>query len=126
MKDLTKERQLNLLKEISKCRSIDNNCDYLLEHSDCDDLIDYITDLEQENQELKEHCEKQRYAIIENCDLRKKILKLEDVLDEIREYINKNKYFYSGLQNEDREIGLFENEINDLLQILDKANEQKW
>lgn len=54
MIDLTKERQLNLLKEISKCRSIDNNCDYLLEHSDCDDLIGYINYLQQENQKYKE------------------------------------------------------------------------
>ena len=54
MIDLTKERQLNLLKEISKCRSIDNNCDYLLEHSDCDDLIDYINYLQQESKELNQ------------------------------------------------------------------------
>lgn len=43
---------------------------------------------------------------------------LHNKIDKAIEYINKNKYFYSGLQNEDMEIGLFENEINDLLEIL--------
>ena len=45
----------------------------------------------------------------------------EEVIKEAREYIEKNKYFYSGLQNEDLEIGLFETEINDLFKILSKG-----
>jgi hypothetical protein len=80
-------------------------------------------DLEQENKELKEHCEKQRYAIIENCDLRKKILKLEDVLDEIREYIDKAILGYSNWEGTEP-LYLKDDEIGkDLLQILDKVKE---
>lgn len=44
--------------------------------------------------------------------------KLHNKIDKAIEYINKNKYFYSGLQNEDMEIGLFEDEIDKLLEIL--------
>ncbi len=125
MIDLTKERQLNLLKEISKCRSIDNNCDYLLEHSDCDDLIDYINDLQQENKELKE-----RHYLIQggrgNCKtlvlmLQKENEKYKSILDEIREYISDNHVSITQLE---AGTGLLYTK-DYVLQILDKATEQK-
>lgn len=96
-----------------------------------------IQKLQQENQQLKEELKKYKQIyrenptlydeiapyIINECNLENKLKQYKSVLDEIREYINKNKYFYSGLQHEDLEIGLFEDEINDLLQIIDKVKE---
>lgn len=57
----------HLLREINKCSSINNNCDFLLEHSEIDILMEYITNLEQDNQKLKE---KTKYlkSKIENKD----------------------------------------------------------
>ena len=85
--------------------------------------------VKEENEQLKEDCEdlfNQKEMMFKNMQLNQlKVCELAKVLDEIRKYINKNKYFYSGLQNEDREIGLFENEINDLLQMLDKATKEE-
>ena len=62
------------------------------------DLIGQLEQLQRENRQLREKCEKQRYAITENCDLRKEILKLENVLDEIREYINNTEYYTSAIK----------------------------
>lgn len=46
-----------LLNDIKKCDSLHNNCDYLLEHSDCDLLIEYIGQLEIEWKELNNFIE---------------------------------------------------------------------
>lgn len=132
MIDLTKERQLNLLKEISKCRSIDNNCDYLLEHSDCDYLIDYINYLQQENKELKEELRQIKTepltnrisridSVVANIYREKQQLDLyKSVLDEIREYIEKHKMIACD------EFEYISTSPDIMLQILDKATEQKW
>lgn len=42
------EETEKLLKEIKECNSLHNNCDYLLEHSDCDLLIEYVEYLEKQ------------------------------------------------------------------------------
>ena len=48
----------NLLKEMEKCNSKNNRCDYLLEHSEIDYLLEYIDQLQQENQKHKEIIDK--------------------------------------------------------------------
>ncbi len=48
----------NLLKEMEKCNSKNNRCDYLLEHSEIDYLLEYIDQLQQENQKYKEVIDK--------------------------------------------------------------------
>lgn len=48
----------NLLKEMEKCNFKNNRCDYLLEHSEIDYLLEYIDQLQQENQEYKEVIDK--------------------------------------------------------------------
>lgn len=50
-----------------------------------------------ENQQLKEKCEKQAFAIKENCDLRLEVLNLKTTLEEI---IDKAKVRLSRLENE--------------------------
>ena len=39
-------RKEKLIENIRQCSSIYNNCDYLLDHNDCDDLIEYIYNLQ--------------------------------------------------------------------------------
>lgn len=51
------EETRKLLKEIKECDSLHNNCDYLLEHSDCDLLIEYIEQLQNNWNELKKWLE---------------------------------------------------------------------
>ena len=83
----------------------------------------YFERLQQENQQLKEECEKQRYAITENCDLRKEILKLEEVLDEIREYIEDDGISYLDLVG--TRCWCNKQSANKLLQTLDKVKEHE-
>lgn len=88
-----------------------------------EDLIDEIINLQQENQQLKEEKEKIKIAITENCDLRLEVLKYKEVIEEVREYIEK--------ECNDLLIGYFHNRFDTteyyekLLQILDKAKENK-
>ena len=55
----------NLLKEMEKCNFKNNRCDYLLEHSEIDYLLEYIDQLQQEIQKYKEVIEKLKDAIKE-------------------------------------------------------------
>ena len=55
----------NLLKEMEKCNSKNNRCDYLLEHSEIDYLLEYIDQLQQENQKYKEVIDKVSEIICE-------------------------------------------------------------
>ena len=41
----------DLLMKLEQCDSLHNNCDYLLDHSDIDLLLDYIKKLEGEDNE---------------------------------------------------------------------------
>jgi len=57
--DLHQEEINNLIEKIRECTSVNKNCDCLLEHSDCDMLIERIQDLEgrikHAYDELEEH-----------------------------------------------------------------------
>lgn len=46
-----------------------------------------IKRLEKENEKLKEKCEKQQYAIKENCDLRLEIEQLKEQRQELRSWL---------------------------------------
>ena len=118
---------LQSLSENGLIRTVNRCCDVI------EDFIVNYQHLEQENQQLKEQIELNDFKTTYNqfvnyknwyFEYVDKCEKYKSVLDEIREYINKNKYFYSGLQHEDLEIGLFEDEINDLLQMLDKVKDE--
>lgn len=56
-----------------------------LPKDDIEVIQTYISMIEQENNQLKEECEKQRYAIIENCDLRLEIEQLKEQLKDEEE-----------------------------------------
>lgn len=48
--DLDKIRKEELIEKIRQCDGLHNRCDYLLEHNDCDDIIEYFDDLKKENE----------------------------------------------------------------------------
>ena len=66
--DLHQEEINNLIEKIRECTSVNKNCDCLLEHSDCDMLIERIQDLEERiifaHHELEEHM---RHNLSMNC-----------------------------------------------------------
>ena len=43
-----------LLEKLKQCDDFHNRCDFLMEHSEITYMLDYITNLQQENQKLKE------------------------------------------------------------------------
>ncbi len=51
--DFDIERKKKLISKIRECDSLHNNCDYLLEHNECDDIVEYFDQLQQKNKELK-------------------------------------------------------------------------
>jgi len=126
----TQAEAIELLeKENQQLKEENTKLNIKLEDRAYEELKVAYEEAKEENEQLKENCEdlfNQKEMMFKNMQLNQlKVCELAKVLDEIRKYINKNKYFYSGLQNEDREIGLFENEINDLLQMLDKATKEE-
>ena len=44
----------DLLLALEQCDDTHNRCDYLMEHNEITYLLEYITNLRQENQQLKE------------------------------------------------------------------------
>ena len=56
-----------------------------------------IKRLEKENKELKEKCEKQQYAITENCDLRKQIDKITQQRQELRSWLEEEMNICDGV-----------------------------
>ena len=49
MSEIIKE----LLEKLKQCDDFHNRCDFLMEHSEITYMLDYITNLQQENQKLK-------------------------------------------------------------------------
>ena len=54
---MNKEIIKELLKKLKQCDDFHNRCDFLMEHSEITYMLDYITNLQQENQKLKEQNE---------------------------------------------------------------------
>ena len=110
--------------------------------SHCEDIEEALFDLEQlrkENNQLKEQCEKQRYAITENCDLRLEIEQLKEQIQELKaDYGTQaqvERDFYKSVIDELRSwleeykensygLGSYETGISDALgDVLRKLNE---
>lgn len=89
------EETEKLLKEIKECDSLHNNCDYLLEHSDCDLLIEYVERLEKTVCDFSlDNVKLNDYQLI----LSRENTQLKSVLKEIREKINFYKTTEWGLR----------------------------
>ena len=52
---MTKEIINELLEKLKQCDDFHNRCDFLMEHSEITYMLDYITNLQQENQKLKDN-----------------------------------------------------------------------
>ena len=55
---MNEEMIKELLEKLKQCDDFHNRCDFLMEHSEITYMLDYITNLQQENKELKEVIEK--------------------------------------------------------------------
>ena len=51
MSEIIKE----LLEKLKQCDDVHNRCDFLMEHSEITYMLDYITNLQQENKKLKDN-----------------------------------------------------------------------
>ena len=111
-------QQLKEMFEDSKTYSKE----FLYKHNK--NLLEANERLYRENKQLKEEKEKIKIAITENCDLRLEVLKYKEVIEEVREYVEKNLSF---CENDSQ--GLYEKcnirmaSDRKLLQILDKVKE---
>ena len=65
MKDLYLEMTKDLIEKIRECTSIKNNCDYLLDHSDCDMIIEYIDMLNEKLDKIERYIDNNPYATLE-------------------------------------------------------------
>ena len=64
--DIIKE----LLEKLKQCDDFHNRCDFLMEHSEITYMLDYITNLQQENQSLK----KENKILRENAEHNDKVV----------------------------------------------------
>ena len=55
---MNKEMINELLEKLKQCDDFHNRCDFLMEHSEITYMLDYITNLQQENEKLKEVIDK--------------------------------------------------------------------
>ena len=79
MSEIIKE----LLEKLKLCDDFHNRCDFLMEHSEITYMLDYITNLQQENQELKEVIDKAiEYVRSNNIE----VLKYHDIPSETTSY----------------------------------------
>ena len=72
-----------LLEKLKQCDDFHNRCDFLMEHSEITYMLDYITNLQQENKKLKERINKSIDYIISN-DI--EVLKYHDIPSETTNY----------------------------------------
>ena len=79
MSEMIKE----LLEKLKQCDDFHNRCDFLMEHSEITYMLDYITNLQQENKQLKERINKS-IEYIENNDI--EVLKYHDIPSETTSY----------------------------------------
>ena len=80
---MNKEIIKELLEKLKQCDDFHNRCDFLMEHSEITYMLNYITNLQQENQELKELINKAVNYISSN-DI--EVLKYHDIPSETTSY----------------------------------------
>ena len=79
MSEIIKE----LLEKLKQCDDFHNRCDFLMEHSEITYMLDYITNLQQENKKLKEVINKSIDYISSN---EIEVLKYHDIPSETSSY----------------------------------------
>ena len=99
---MNKEIIKELLEKLKQCDDFHNRCDFLMEHSEITYMLDYITNLQQENQKLKKQIEYLRRSIERKEET---ITGLEcERVPYVNEYVckleNQQKEFVDYLENE--------------------------
>ena len=95
---MTKEIIKELLEKLKQCDDFHNRCDFLMEHSEITYMLDYITNLQQENQELKKQLEEKNkpQIFIDTQDIEERYAEglYQDYLEEEnKKYKNQQKEF---------------------------------
>ena len=80
---MNEEMIKELLEKLKQCDDFHNRCDFLMEHSEITYMLDYITSLQQENEQLKEIIDKSIKYISSN-DV--EVLKYHDIPSETSSY----------------------------------------
>ena len=115
-----------LIEKLKKCDDLHDRCDYLIEHDEITYLLDYITNLQQENERLKEN----------NMSYQEEMTRTWKIADDYKsriekavEYIN-NNLLYSEDFDYDEEDNLVwqgarcDTESEDLLNILNGRSDE--
>ena len=66
---MNEETIKELLEKLKQCDDFHNRCDFLMEHSEITYMLDYITNLQQENKELKLELSGYRQAILNDKEM---------------------------------------------------------
>ena len=113
-----------LLEKLKQCDDFHNRCDFLMEHSEITYMLDYITKLQQENKQLKEHIEKyEHYCKTTGIEeLMKEKQKYKEVIDKAIEYM-KDFIFEPLLTNEDRKLIMYNDNLRNFEKILKEVSE---
>ena len=80
---MNEEMIKELLEKLKQCDDFHNRCDFLMEHSEITYMLDYITSLQQRNEQLKEVIDKSIKYIMSN-DV--EVLKYHDIPSETSSY----------------------------------------
>ena len=80
---MNEEMIKELLEKLKQCDDFHNRCDFLMEHDEITYMLDYITNLQQENAKLKEVIDKAIKYISSN-DI--EVLKYHDIPSETTSY----------------------------------------
>ena len=81
--DFDMKRKEELISKIRQCDSLHNNCDFLLDHNECDDIVEYVDRLNEEinkiggndmtKEELIEQIEKLQEQLYETNEEQEKL-----------------------------------------------------
>ena len=80
---MSEEMIKELLEKLKQCDDFHNRCDFLMEHSEITYMLDYITNLQQENEKYKEVIDKS-IDYIRSTDI--EVLKYRDIPSETGSY----------------------------------------
>ena len=88
-----KDRKEKLILKIKECNSLHNNCDYLLEHNDCDDIVEYIEECEFEYNQLKQENEGLKEVLrgTTHCFDEEEHQRLNNILTEFENWLEKQR-----------------------------------
>ena len=120
MSEMIKE----LLEKLKQCDDFHNRCDFLMEHSEITYMLDYITNLLQENQRLKKQLEEYKLITIDYQDLEARNQKLKKIINKAIKYIENNDIEVLKYHDIPSETTSYEIVTIDLLKILRGDNDK--